>query len=247
MRSIFKGLILILVSLFIWQGLIVGFHFPPYLLPGPLEVMTTMVQNHALLWREFLPTFAESMLGFWLAVVWGVGMAFLFRLSRIARYWLLPIILMSQAIPTFAIAPFLVIWFGFGMTSKVAVTVFALFFPITLAFYDGLRRVPIHFMTLAKVMRARTWQRLRWIEIPAALPGLASGLRMSAVWAPMAALIGEWVGSSKGLGFLILNANAEADTALMFSAIMVLVLFSLGLYALIDFGLKKWIFWEGQG
>jgi putative hydroxymethylpyrimidine transport system permease protein len=246
MKKIVKNGILILVSLCLWKGMIIGFHLPPYLLPGPVEVITTVIQNHALLWREFLPTFAEAMVGFWLAVLWGVGMAFLFRLSGIARYWLLPIILMSQAIPTFAIAPFLVIWFGFGMMSKVAVTVFALFFPITLAFYDGLRRVPIHLMMLARVMRATTWQRLRWIEIPSALTGLASGLRMSAVWAPMAALIGEWVGSSQGLGFLILNANAQADTALMFSAIMVLVAFSLGLYALVDMGLKKWIFWEGQ-
>jgi putative hydroxymethylpyrimidine transport system permease protein len=126
------------------------------------------------------------------------------------------------------------------------VTIFALFFPITVAFYDGLRRVSVEWLALAKVMQAKPLLRLWRLEIPAALPGLASGLRVAAAWAPMAAVIGEWVGSSRGLGFLMLNANAEADTPLMFSALFVLVIFSLILYYAVDLGLKKWIFWENK-
>ena len=245
-KKISRTLILLIAFFGIWQGLIFCLDLPSYLLPSPLTVLKEMFQERALLWRQFCPTLGETLMGFGVAILWGILIALLLRLSRTLRYWILPVILISQAIPTFAIAPFLVIWFGFGLSSKVAVTVFALFFPITIAFYDGLQRVSVNFLALAKAMRAKTFYRLKVLEIPSALPGLASGLRMASVWAPMAAVIGEWVGSSKGLGFLMLNANAEADTPLMFSALLVLVIFSIFLYYVVDFVLRKWIFWEGQ-
>jgi putative hydroxymethylpyrimidine transport system permease protein len=242
----FRPLLLILGFLLIWQGLVSGLDLPNFLLPGPFLVFQEIFENKFLLWRESWPTVLEALLGFLLAMIWGVLIALLMRFSRGARYWILPIILISQAIPTFAIAPFLVIWFGYGMSSKIAVTVFALFFPITVGFYDGLRRVSREWLDLAQVMKARPLLKLWVLEIPAALPGLASGLRVAAAWAPMAAIIGEWVGSSRGLGFLMLNANAQADTPLMFSALMVLVIFSLLFYYSIDVGLRKWIFWENK-
>jgi putative hydroxymethylpyrimidine transport system permease protein len=246
LRSFFHAFILILGFLLIWQGLVSGLGLPNFLLPGPLLIAEEIIENKFLLWREFWPTALETLIGFFLAMIWGVLIALLMRFSRVARYWILPIIVVSQAIPTFAIAPFLVIWFGYGMSSKIAVTVFALFFPITVAFYDGLRRISSDWLALATVMKARPLLRLWVLEIPSALPGLASGLRVAAAWAPMAAIIGEWVGSSRGLGFLMLNANAQADTPLMFSALVILVIFSLLLYYCVDLGLKKWIFWENK-
>jgi putative hydroxymethylpyrimidine transport system permease protein len=246
MKGIFRAVLLCIGFLLIWQGLVQGFNLPNFLLPSPGVVFKEMWDDQFLLWRQFWPTALETLIGFSLAILWGVLVALWMRFSRIAQYWFLPILLISQAIPTFAIAPFLVIWLGYGMGSKVAVTVFALFFPITVAFYDGLRRVGVDYLALSKVMQAKPILRLLFLEIPSALPGLASGIRVAAAWAPMAAVIGEWVGSSRGLGFLMLNANAQADTPLMFSALFVLVIFSLFLYYLVDFGLKKWIFWENK-
>ena len=163
---------------------------------------------------------------------------------RLARLWFLPVLLISQALPAFAVAPLLVIWFGYGMASKVIVAMILLFFPVTSAFYDGLRRTPVEWLYLGQVMGASRWRLLWRIRIPAALPALGSGLRIAATVAPMGAIIGEWVGSSQGLGFLMLNANARMQIDLMFAVLFVVVALTLTLYFLIDTLLKKIIFWK---
>lgn len=243
---IWRTLIVIFGLFLVWQLCVVFFQLPSFLLPSPISVIKVIIQNPMLLVTQAWPTICETLMGFVIATLWGVMVAIGMRLSRGLRFWVLPVLLLSQAIPTFAIAPFFVIWFGYGMSSKVAITIFALFFPITISFYDGLRRVKEDWLQLSKTMQAKRLRLLWFVEIPAALPGLGSGLRVSAAWAPMAAVIGEWVGSSKGLGFLMLNANSRADTALMFAALFVLVVFAMCLYFVIDNALKYWIFWENK-
>lgn len=159
---------------------------------------------------------------------------------------LLPILLISQALPTFAIAPLLVIWFGYGMTAKIITICLMLFFPITSSFYDGLRSTPSSYLDLAKILRATRFQILWRIRIPAALPAFSSGLRLAATFAPIGAVIGEWVGASKGLGFLILHANSQMKIDLMFAALLVLGGLTLGFYFLIDY-LLKWLSLRSYG
>jgi ABC-type nitrate/sulfonate/bicarbonate transport system permease component len=156
--------------------------------------------------------------------------------------WFLPLMIISQAIPTFAIAPLLVIWFGYGMASKIICTILMIFFPITSAFFDGLRQTERHWLDLAKTMNAKKIRLFYYIRIPAALPRLASGMRIAAVFAPIGAVIGEWVGASGGLGFLMLNANARMQIDLMFAALCVLILLSLLLYFIIDRICARFIF-----
>jgi putative hydroxymethylpyrimidine transport system permease protein len=159
-------------------------------------------------------------------------------------YWVLPLLIISQAVPTFAIAPLLVIWLGYGMASKIAVTVMMLFFPITSAFFDGLRRTPSHWLALAKTMNAKKWRLFWYIRIPRALPELATGIRVATAIAPIGAIVGEWVGASQGLGFLMLNANARMQIDLMFAVLFTIIIFSLVLYYVVDHLLRSAIRWH---
>jgi putative hydroxymethylpyrimidine transport system permease protein len=165
---------------------------------------------------------------------------------RPVKNWFFPILIISQALPTFAIAPLLVIWLGYGMASKIITTMIMLFFPITSAFYDGLRRTELGWLDLAKTMRAKKWRVFLYIRIPAALPALASGLRVAAAIAPIGAVVGEWIGASHGLGYLMLNANARMQIDLMFAALFTIIIFSLALYFIIDALLRAALPWQPE-
>ncbi len=235
-----------LALILIWQLIVILFNLPPYILPSPILVLKSLKCHYILLFEQSIPTIIEAMLGFILSCLLGIFSALLLIYFRPIRLWFLPILLVSQALPTFAIAPLLVIWFGYGMMAKIVTTTLMLFFPITSAFYDGLRRTPQAYLDLAQTMNAKKWQALRQIRIPAALPSLGNGLRVAATFAPMGAIIGEWVGSSQGLGFLILNANARMQIDLMFAALLVLVALTLIFYFAIDSLIKTVISWETE-
>lgn len=234
-----RGIIITLTLLIVWQLIAIGFHLPPYILPTPLMVFKNFPEYNSLIMSQLPPTLLEAVIGFVCSFVFGSCGALLLIYFRPARLWFLPILIVSQALPTFAIAPLFVIWFGYGIASKIATTILMLFFPITSAFYDGLKRTPAGYLDLAKTMNASKWQLLWRIQVPAALPSLASGLRMAATYAPMGAVIGEWVGASQGLGFLILNANSRMQIDLMFATLIVLVVLTLLFYFAVDFILRK--------
>ncbi|MSP53407.1 MAG: ABC transporter permease [Gammaproteobacteria bacterium] len=220
------------------------FKLPDYILPTPLAVMYTWIANFSLIWQQTQPTLAETLLGLFFGALTGIISALLLAMFKPARLWLIPVLVISQAIPTFAIAPLLVVWFGYGEASKVITATIMIFFPVTTAFYDGLRRTPLAWLDLAKTMRANRWAILWHIRIPAALPALASGLRVATALAPIGAIIGEWVGSSHGLGFLMLNANGRMQITLMFAALFSITMLSLALYYTMDWILNKTITWK---
>ena len=168
----------------------------------------------------------------------------LLQWSRTLSSWLLPVLIVSQAIPVFALAPILMLWFGYGMASKVVMAALIIFFPVTSACYDGLRRTPNEWIELANTMEASKLQMLWQIRLPAAMPSLASGLRVAAATAPIGAVIGEWVGSSRGLGYLMLHANARMQVDTVFAALIVLACLSLFLYFGVDYLLRRLIYWK---
>ncbi|HSW69831.1 MAG TPA: ABC transporter permease [Gammaproteobacteria bacterium] len=227
-----------------WQFLIMIFHLPPYILPTPLAVFQTGLARISLILNETKITVFETLAGLLLGVIFGCTAALLMASFKTFSFWLLPILIVSQAIPTFAIAPLLVIWFGYGMTSKIAATIIMIFFPVSSSFFDGLSRTDQNWLELAKTMNAKKWRVFWYIRIPAALPHFASGLRVATVAAPIGAVIGEWVGASQGLGFLMLNANARMQIDLMFAGLFILILFSLILYFTVDNLLKFFIPWQ---
>lgn len=239
MKTLLRGTISTIILLLIWQIIVIGFNLPPYILPTPLLVLKSLQQYGILILQQAIPTLIEAGFGFLLSLIFGVFWALLLIYFRPVRLWFLPILLLSQALPTFAIAPLFVLWLGYGMASKIATTCLMLFFPITSSFYDGLRSTPKHYLDLANIMNATKWRFLRYIQIPQALPALGNGLRVAATFAPMGAVIGEWVGASEGLGFLILNANSRMQIDFMFAALLVLIVLTLIFYFAIDFLVKK--------
>jgi len=239
-----RAIIIFLVFIALWQLIIILFKLSAYILPSPLLVAKSLIANIGLIAKEAIPTIFEAFIGFICSIILGGLAAISLTYFRPARVWVLPILLLSQALPTFAIAPLFVVWFGYAEASKIATTILMLFFPITSAFYDGLIHTPAGFLDLAKTMNASKWQTLIHIQIPAATPSLGTGLRVAATFAPMGAVIGEWVGSVGGLGFLILQANARMQIDLMFAVLIVLILLTLLWYYTVDYLVNRLTSWN---
>jgi putative hydroxymethylpyrimidine transport system permease protein len=243
MQWLIRNLIICAGLLGCWESIVFLFQLPPYILPSPLLVFQTLYQQYPVIAVHALPTLIETLLGFLLGILLGTIAGCVLAFFRPLTHWFLPILLISQAVPTFAIAPLVVIWLGYGMASKIAITVLMIFFPIMSACYDGLRRSTPGWLDLAKTMNAKKWRQFCFIQLPGALPTLASGIRIAAVAAPIGAIIGEWVGSSQGLGYLMLNANARLQIDMMFAALLVIIVMALALYFSVDKLLRKCIWW----
>lgn len=213
---------LIATSLLLWQGLVWGLDMPAFLLPGPQAVAQSLWLNRAEIAHQAGFTLAEVLLGFTLGAGLGAALAIVMGFSQRLTGILKPLLTFSQTIPVFALAPILTLWLGFGIAPKIAMTVLIVFFPVCAAFLDGLTRTPQAQLDLAQVMDASKARIMRHLRIPAALPGLATGLRLAAVYAPIGAVIGEWVGGARGLGALMIHANGRMKTDLVFAALLVL-------------------------
>lgn len=246
MKGLWRGLLALAILLGIWQIVVTLGRLPPYILPGPWAVAIGLWRHTGLLLDHASVTALEIVLGMLLGTLLGSGSALVLGYSRRARRWLLPMLIASQAIPVFAIAPLLVLWLGYGLGSKIAMAMLIIYFPVTANFYDGLRHTPRGWLDLARVMlpTPQPWAVLRHIAIPAALPALASGLRVAAAIAPIGAVLGEWVGSSAGLGYLMLHANSRMQIDLMFAALLVLAALAVGLYFAVDAGLRRLLPWQ---
>lgn len=240
LRKILLSLGLLLL---LWEGVAWLWQLPTYILPTPRAVVSTLIVARHAIAQHTLITLSETLIGYLSGAVSGLLTAFFLLMFQPLRLFLLPLMLISQAIPIFALAPLLVLWLGFGSASKICVVMLMTFFPIASACWDGLHKTPPRYLEMARYMRGKKIPILRYIYFPAALPFLMSGLRVSAVFAPMGAILSEWVGASQGLGYLMLGANARLETSLVFAAILVLVVMALGLYFLVDVAAKRWVTW----
>jgi putative hydroxymethylpyrimidine transport system permease protein len=229
-----------------WQALVWAAGVPPFILPGPLRVAAALAAQPAVLLHHAGVTLTEILLGIVLGSLIGIASAVVLAASRTAQRWLMPLLVVSQALPVFALAPLLVLWLGYGMASKIAMTVLIIYFPVTTAFLDGLRRTEPGWLELARTMDASGPAILAQIRVPAALPALASGLRVAAAVAPIGAVIGEWVGSGAGLGYLMLQANARMQVDLMFAALLVLAAMALALFLAVDRGARALVRWQPE-
>jgi putative hydroxymethylpyrimidine transport system permease protein len=212
----------VLLGLVIWQGLVIVTGAPHFILPSPWRVAQAAYKSHEIILENAWVTTIEVLLGLGLGTVLGVITAIQLTLSKTTERLLLPLLVFTQAVPVFALAPLLTLWFGYGIGSKIVMTVLIIYFPVTSAFHDGLNRTPQGYRDLALSMGTTPLHFLRHIQIPNALPSLGSGLKLAAVYAPIGAVIGEWVGASKGLGYLMLLANGRAKIDLMFASLIVL-------------------------
>ena len=229
------------LALGLWQALVTLASLPPFILPGPGRVAETLWASRALIAGHAGITIAEVLIGLVLGAVLGVASAIGLAASPAARRLIRPMLVFSQAIPVFALAPILTLWLGYGLGSKIAMALLIIYFPVTSAFFDALMRTPQPMLDMGRVMGASSLRLMWLIRVPAALPGFASGLRLAAVYAPIGAIIGEWVGASRGLGYLMLLANGRAKVDLMFAALIVLAVFTLVLHMGVDRACRRWL------
>jgi len=235
-----------LLVLLIWYLVTDWGDLPAFILPSPLMIWKTFVRTllDGTLVRHFLLTLMEVLLGLtagsFLATIIGYLLAKSSTLERI----LSPYLVASQAIPTIAIAPLLVIWFGPGLFSKILIAGLIVFFPVLVNTVVGVKSVPQDLRDLMRSLRATRSQTLRYLEIPAALPVFLGGLRVGATLSVIGAVVGEFVGADRGLGFLISVGRGQYDTALVFVAVFALIGMALGLYGTVILMERKLLVWQ---
>ena len=244
--KILRAAIILIGLTVLWALIVWATGVEPFILPGPERVLIALFERWPELIDHGLVTAAEILLGLLLGTLFGVAAALVVAAAPLLRPWVLPVLVVSQAIPVFALAPVLVLWLGYGMASKVAMAGLIIFFPVTAAFLDGLRRTEPGWLDLAHTMNASRTAILFKLRLPAALPALASGLRVATAVAPIGAVVGEWVGSSAGLGHLMLHSNARMQVDMMFAALLVLALFAVALYFTVDALLRRALPWQAE-
>lgn len=216
----------------------------PFLVPSVAEVATELWESRTLLAENAWVTLGEIVLGLLAALLCGAGFAIAMRLSETIRLAAYPLVVASQTIPFIAIAPILVVWFGFGIVPKLLLVALICFFPIAVTVLDGLRAVDPAAVKLMRTLDASRWQIFRRVEAPAALPSGFSGLKIAVVVAPIGAVFAEWVGASSGLGHLILTAGANFQVARQFAAVAVLSAIALGLFGLVAVAERRIVTWR---
>ncbi len=236
----------VFVFLSLWHAVVWVFDIERFLLPSPVLVWESLVTKYMYIFADAKITALEIALGMILGVTLGFANGLLLQMFKRFRRWMMPVLVVSQAIPLYAIAPLLVLWLGYDLAPKIVMVVIIIFFPVTTAFYDGLRRTDTGLIDLAQSMGASKVTILFKVRLPYALPALGSGVRVASAFAPIGAIVGEWVGASAGLGYRMVYSNARMQTADMFASLVVLVIMALSLYYTTDWAVKKLLPWNKE-
>jgi NitT/TauT family transport system permease protein len=239
-------IISLLLGFILWQSFTRFSNIPSFIFPSPADVWAkfiVVIQNGSLLYHTFI-TLQEVIAGLLLGLSTAIITGYLLAKSPLVERFLSPYIVASQSIPIVAIAPLLVIWLGPGIFSKVLTSALIVFFPVLVNTIVGLRSVPAELYDLMKSLQSTTLQRITKLEIPAALPVFFGGLRIGATLAVIGAVVGEFVGADKGLGFLVNVGRGLYDTALVFVAVFTLVLLALVLYGSVVFLESRLLSWQ---
>lgn len=220
----------VVVILVAWQVVVTGFGIPAYLIPSPGAVALQLVNKAGFLLSHSWVTTYETLGGFLLSILVGVPLAIAIVWSRALDRSITPLLVLSQTFPKVAIAPLLIIWFGLGILPKVLVSFLVAFFPVVISGVTGMRSVETEMLELVRVMRASRLQIFWKVRLPYALPQFFAGLKVAIAFAVVGAVVGEWVGADRGLGYLLLTANANLDTPLLFAVLVLLMLIGTALY-----------------
>ena len=242
--GMFRILVTFIVIIVFWYIICLLFELPSFILPSPDLVAIALFNNFSEILNHSLITLLEILLSLFFGIVLGSFFAVLISLSERLKRWIMPLLLASQSIPVFALAPILVLWFGYGISSKVVIGTIIVFFPIASNFSDALNKIPKEYIHAGKTLGFSKLQIFNLIKLPNALPGLFSGIRVGACFAPIGAVVGEWIGGSHGLGSYMIYSNARLQIDNMFAALIILIIITISLYHFIDLILKKLIWWE---
>ncbi|HYE22505.1 MAG TPA: ABC transporter permease [Verrucomicrobiae bacterium] len=236
-------IIFIALVLAIWEGLVFLFTIPQYLLPAPTVIAFDFIKNFDYLIFHAGITLWEAFLGFIVANFLGIVIAIAFAHSKIFEKGIYPFAIALKTTPIIALAPILVLWFGNGISSKVVAAAFVSFFPAVVNTTKGLRSVDPDALELFKSLSASPWQIFSLLRFPAALPYIFSALKISTSLAVIGAIVGEFVGSNKGIGFVILVSSYHLEIVKMFSGVIAAALIGILFFGMISW-IEKWvIFW----
>ena len=232
--GMFRILVTFIVIIVFWYIICLLFELPSFILPSPDLVAIALFNNFSEILNHSLITLLEILLSLFFGIVLGSFFAILISLSERLKRWIMPLLLASQSIPVFALAPILVLWFGYGISSKVVIGTIIVFFPIASNFSDALNKIPKEYIHAGQTLGFSELQIFNLIKLPNALPGLFSGIRVGACFAPIGAVVGEWIGGSHGLGSYMIYSNARLQIDNMFAALIILIIITISLYHLID-------------
>lgn len=235
----------LVVLLGAWEGLVAWAGVPIYILPPPSMIAGSLVDilGNRLLYENAAVTLLETVSGFGLAVVFGVAFAVLITESALLERILYPYFAALQSMPKVAIAPLVVIWFGFGLSSKIVLAGLLAFFPMLVNAVEGLRAADPGRLKLMRALDASRWQVLRHVRLPYAMPFFLAGIELAGIYAMLGALVGEFVGAQKGIGYWLMAMNMNVDTSGSFALLVLLALYGVGLQALIARVRRRSLFW----
>jgi ABC-type nitrate/sulfonate/bicarbonate transport system permease component len=227
------GLLMPIAILVVWQLYGTAADVDPTVLPTPTRIISQLFEQRDIAWTNTAQTLEEMVVGFSLSVIVALLIAFVMDNIRWVRNALSPTLIASQTIPVIAIAPLMIIWFGFGLLPKVLLIILVTFFPIVVALLDGFAATEREAMDLLRTMGSSRLQTFRLVRFPGALPNFFTGLRISATYAVLAAIFAEYVGAYHGLGIWMSQSKSSFRTDLVFGAIGICALISVALFALI--------------
>ncbi|RJQ79787.1 ABC transporter permease [Pseudonocardiaceae bacterium YIM PH 21723] len=230
----------VLVSVFLWWLATVVFSIENFLLPGPQDVLQAYLGQQDYLLEQAWVTLLETIEGFVISIVVGIPIALLIVSSQVLERMIYPLLLAVNAIPKIALAPLLVVWLDFGMTSKVVMVFLVCFFPIVISTATGMKSTPAELVELMRSLNCTRTQEFAKLRLQYAMPQIFTGLKVAVSLAVIGAVIGEFVGAKAGLGFVIVQSGASVDTALAFAAIGLLAVMSIGLFYLLV-ALERWL------
>jgi len=237
-------MISILLVFGLWYSLILIFNIPDYLVPTPIEVLKEMWVQKALLLQHMAPTLTEIIVGFILAVVIAFPLAILISSSHVMDKIINPILTAVQVTPTVAVAPLLVVWFGYGILPKVFTVFLISFFPILINSISGLRSTEVELVYLLKTMGASRLELFMKVRIPQALPQVFAGLKIAMTLAIVGSIVGEFVGANEGLGYLLQLANAQLNTKMIFGNLVTLCILGIVLFKFMEWLERKSLPWH---
>jgi ABC-type nitrate/sulfonate/bicarbonate transport system permease component len=237
-------LVLLAAGIAVWEWRVRVEDTPSWFLPSPSLIGRTLLDDRGLLADHAWVTIREVVIGFAIALVAAILLAVLIHASALFERAIYPIVIASQAIPIVALAPLLLVWFGYGLLPKVIVTALVAFFPITVGAVDGLRSADRETLNLLRTYGASRVRRFTMVNVPSALPALFSGMRIGVAIAVIGAVFGEYVGANAGLGYLMNVSSARLQTERVFAAIVVLAVMAITLFTLVALLERRVLRWR---
>lgn len=235
------GVIVLLLG--IWQFVSATGIMDELTLPAPTTVAESLWTDRAMYWDNTKVTLTEIVIGIVIGIALGVLLGIAIALQRVLRVALYPLVVGSQSLPVLALAPILVLWLGFGIAPKIVIVVQIIFFPVTVATIQGLSSVSSEVLVFGRSLGASSWTLFWKVRVPAMLPYFFGGLKIASSYAAVAAVIAEWTGADRGLGALMLRANSDYNTEVVFGSVVIITAIGLGLFGLASLAERKLTPW----